>query len=351
MSEPRKKRRSGKRTALIVICVILAFILAGIAAAAIYIDYLYNRMEYVGPNGSTVSPEIASSIAQGEHVEIPPDNTDPIFDKEDITFQPDDTDHEGQGEHVVNIMLVGQDAREGESTQRSDSMILVTFNKSKETITLTSFMRDQYVQIPGYGATKLCHAYQYGGMSLLNQTIYNHFGVEIHGNLEVDFTGFEEIIDLLGGVDIELTSKEAKYLRQAGGWDVYKGMNRLPGDCALLYARLRSIDTDYRRAERQRNVMMSLMEEYKSQSYVKMVSLLNEILPLVKTNMTKAEIANYALDLFPMLSNAAIETNRIPVDGTFKGGYIRVYEGLDLWCQLNIDFAANREVLEEIFAK
>lgn len=350
MSEQQKKRNKGKRIALIVICILLALILAAIAAAAIYIDYLYNRMEFVGQDSSTVSPEIASSIAQGEHVEIPSDNTDLVIDQEDVTFQPDDTDHEGQGDHIVNIMLVGQDAREGEGTQRSDSMILVTFNTSKQTITLTSFMRDQYVQIPGYGATKLCHAYQYGGMSLLNQTIYNHFGVEIDGNLEVNFTGFENIIDLLGGVNIELTGKEAEYLQEKG-WDVHKGMNRLPGDAALMYARLRSIDTDYKRAERQRNVMMSLIEEYKNQSYVKMVSLLNEILPMVKTNMTKAEIANYALDLFPMLSSAEIQTNRIPVEGTFDPGYVRVYEGLDLWCQLNIDFEANREFLNEIFAE
>ena len=351
MSKPQKKRKNGKRIALIVLCVVLAVILAAIAAAAVYIDYLYNSMEYVPENDSTVSPEIASSMAQDEHVEIDPDSTDPIFNQDDITFAPDDTDHGGQGDHIVNIMLVGQDAREGEGTQRSDSMILVTFNKSTKTITLTSFMRDQYVQIPGYGATKLCHAYQYGGMSLLNQTIYNHFGVEIDGNLEVNFTGFEEIIDLLGGVEIELTSKEASYLRTAGGWDVTKGTNKLPGDCALLYARLRSIDTDYNRAERQRKVLISIMEAYRDQSYSKMISLLNKLLPLVKTNMTKSEITNYALELFPMVSDANIETMRIPVDGTFTPGYVRVYEGLDLWCQLNIDFEANREVLNEIFAE
>ena len=102
---------------------------------------------------------------------------------------------------------------------------------------------------------------------------------------------------------------------------------------------------------RQRNVMMSLFEAYKDLSYTQMLSLLHEILPLVKTNMTISDITGYAMDLYPMLSGAKVETLRIPVDGTFKGGFVRVSEGLKLWCQYNIDFDANRAVLEEVFAE
>ena len=116
-----------------------------------------------------------------------------------------------------------------------------------------------------------------------------------------------------------------------------------------MYARLRSIDTDYARAERQRNVMMSLFESYKDLSYPEMLSLLHEILPLLRTNMTMPEITGLALKLYPMFSGAEIETLRIPADGTFKGGYVKVSEGLKLWCQYNIDFEANRKLLEEIF--
>lgn len=351
-SDQQKKGKSGKgvRVTLIVLCVVLALILIIGVAAVLFMKFgVLNRINYEN-NSATISREEAESIAQQEWEEIDPDNTDPIFDENEITFE-DDVQHEGQGEHIVNIMLVGQDAREGQGRQRSDSMMLVTFNEKKGTITLTSFMRDEYVQIPGYGATKLCHAYAYGGMDLLNQTLYNHYGIEIDGNLEVDFSGFEDIIDYLGGVDIELTSAEAKYLKQAGHGYVKKGMCHLKGSTALLYARLRSIDNDYNRAERQRKVMLSLIDAYKDLSKTEMMTALYDILPYLTTNMSQQQIVGYATDLFPMLSGAEVETLRIPVDGTFKTGYIKVSEGMKLWCQLKIDFEANRKVLDEVFGE
>ena len=344
----KSDRKKSSRVVLIVLCIFLALIFMAMAGVAIYVTYLYNRMEYV-ENETTLSPEEASSLVLQDAETIAPDSTDPIVDHEDIVVEDEYVYHEGQGDHIVNIMLVGQDAREGESVQRSDTMMLVTFNLKNRTITLTSLMRDQYVKIPGYGKTKLNHAYQYGGMSLMNETLYNHFGIEVDGNFEVDFTGFEKIIDLLGGVEIDLTKKEVEYLKEKGFKNVTVGKNVLEGESALWYARLRSIDTDYARAERQRNVMMSLFESYKELSYPQMLSLLHEILPLLRTNMTMSEITNYALQLYPMLSGAEVETLRIPADGTFKGGFVKVSEGLKLWCQYNIDFEANRELLEKVF--
>ena len=345
MDKPRKN--GSVRIALIILCVVLATILVVMAGLAIYVNYLYNKMEYVDQH-TTLSPEEASSVAIQDAETIDPEDDDWV-NQDDIEFNDDYVYEEGQGDHIINIMLVGQDAREGESVQRSDTMMLVTFNLKTRTITLTSLMRDQYVKIPGHGSTKLNHAYQYGGMDLMNETLKNHFGIEVDGNFEVDFTGFEKIIDLLGGVEIDLTQKEVDYLKEKGFKNVKKGKNILEGESALWYARLRSIDDDYQRAERQRNVMMSLFESYKELSYAQMLSLLHEILPLVRTNMTMSEITNYALKLYPMLSGAEVETLRIPVDGTFKGGFVKVSEGLKLWCQYNIDFEANRKILEEVF--
>ena len=345
MAQPRQKNRG--RAALIVLCIFLAAIFVAMAGIAIYVTYLYNRMEYVGQD-TTLSPEEASSVALQDAETIDPDDED-LLDQDDVEVKDEYVYHEGQGDHIINIMMVGQDAREGENVQRSDTMILVTFNLKTRTITLTSLMRDQYVKIPGYGSTKLNHAYQYGGMSLMNETLYNHYGIEIDGNFEVDFTGFEKIIDLLGGVEIDLTKKEVEYLKEKGFKNVKVGKNVLEGESALWYARLRSIDNDYARAKRQQNVMMSLFESYKELSYPQMLSLLHEILPLLRTNMTMSEITNYAVQLYPMFSGAEVETMRIPVDGTFKGGFVKVSEGLKLWCQYDIDFEANREVLNKIF--
>ena len=348
MSKSPKKGAKGSRIAWIILCVVLSLILLTLSGVGIYVNYLYRQMEFVEQE-TTLSLEDAQDLAMQDAESIDPADDEDFINEEDITFQEGDLNHLGQGEHIVNIMLVGQDAREGENTQRSDTMILVTFNTETKNITLTSLMRDQYVKIPGYGKTKLNHAYQYGGMSLMNETLFNHYGIEIHGNFEVDFTGFEKIIDLLGGVELDLTAKEAKYLRGKGFKYVKEGVNVLPGESALWYARLRSIDTDYARAERQRKVMISLFEAYKEQSYTQMLALLHEILPLVRTNMTMSQITNYALELYPIFSGAQINTLRIPADGTFTGGYVKVSEGLKLWCQYNIDFEANRKLLDEVF--
>ena len=224
-------------------------------------------------------------------------------------------------------------------------MILVSINKSNSTITLTSFMRDQYVQIPGYKPNKLNAAYAFGGMQLLTKTLKLNFGVEIDGIVEVDFNGFENIIDLLGGVNITLTEKEAAHLKLTAG------LNRLNGEQALSYARIRSIDSDYARAKRQRTVVMALIEAYKDLPLDEMLSLMDEILPMVTTNLTNSQILGYAIDCFPVLASAKIQTLRIPVDGTFVGGLVEVRPNYYSWFQHSIDFAANREVLFDIFRR
>lgn len=348
----KKKKRNWKRTLLIVACVLLSLLLIAIIGAAIYADSLLDRINYIdSDNEHTLSASDASNIQANDPdaVTIDPDDDDAV-DADDIYIG--GAAPLEQGGHILNIMLVGQDRREGEGRQRSDSMILVTFNTSKKTITLTSFMRDQFVNIPGYGKTKLNHSYQYGGMKLLKETIYNHYGVNIHGMVEVDFSGFEDIIDLLGGVDIDLTSKEAKKMNGDGKWSLTSGVNHLDGEQALMYARLRSIDTDYKRAERQRNVLTAIIEEYKNQSLTQMLSLLEDILPLVTTNISKSDLTQYATSLFPMFSGAKVETLRLPADGTFTGGFVRVADiNKKVWCQYDIDFEANRQLLEAAFAE
>ena len=357
MSDPQKKRKKDwKRTTLVVLCIVLSVILVLLAIAGAVLNYLdtnfLDRLNYVSGD-TTISPEDASSIMGDELVTLDPNDTSPIVDASDVTLPPESNDPLGQGDHIVNILLIGQDARKGEGKQRSDSMILVTFNKSTRKITLTSFMRDSYVYIPGYGATKLCHAYQYGGMTLLNETIYNHYGIQVDGNVEVNFEGFEKIIDLLGGVEIELTSREAEFMNEDQGFSVKKGTQILNGEEALFYARIRHIDSDYKRTERQRKVIMSVFDEYKNQSLPRMLELMEEILPYVTTDMTKNEIKGYAMELFGMVAGSQMESMRLPAAGTYKDGYATVFDipGKYLSCQVEIDFEANKDILREIFKK
>lgn len=374
-----KKQNSWKKGILIAVCIFLALILIGMIFATVYVNYLLSRLNRVDPNNeSTMSPSQAldAMLTDPDLETVDPTGNETFIQIDDITFptelpvptdpeptqpteaqptepkptEPQPTEPDVYGDHLVNILLVGQDRRPGEGRQRSDSMILVSFNKSRDTITLTSFMRDQYVQIPGYKPNKLNAAYSFGGMNLLCQTLAKNFGVQVDGVVEVDFGGFEDIIDLLGGVEIKMTQKEVDYFNTFTDWNLVKGMNRLNGEQALAYARLREIDTDYRRAERQRTVVAALIEAYKSQPLSNLLGLLDDILPLITTNMSNSEILRYATDLFPMLSGAQMNTLRIPLEGTFDAGKVEVRPGFVAWFQYNIDFAANRDRLYEIFA-
>lgn len=352
--KPRKKKSKKKwvRVLLIALCVFLTLVLIAICTVWWYVDHLLNQIDYVTGDEHTMSSEEAEH-AQTEGLEsMDPDESLPDINDLPIETIPIDSlpaDPSQPVGDIVNILLIGQDRRPGEGRCRSDSMILVTFNKSNGTITMTSFMRDSYVQIPGYSNNKINHAYQFGGMSLLNQTLYVNYGVRVDGDVAVDFSQFEDVIDLLGGVDIKLTQAETKYLNEKYGWSLSVGQNRLNGAEALAYSRIRYIDNDYYRAERQRKVLQSLIDRYKSLSAVEMLSKLESVLGLVSTNMDKSRIISLATELFPMLSTSKFETQQIPAPGTFKGGDVQVRPGLKDWFQYDIDFVTNREILREIF--
>lgn len=353
-----KKKGTWKKVLLIVFLSILLLALLTVGAVGVYMNHLLNQVTPYDPsNDVTISPEEADKIIEEdpELVPVDPEENDDIPNMEDLTIPQETTppveEDPVNWDNVINIMLIGQDRLPGQGRQRSDAMILLTVNKSRGTITLTSFMRDQYVRIPGYKNNKMNAAYAFGGMKLLNETMETNFGVKVDGDIEVDFNNFEKLIDMLGGVDIKLTSKEAKYLNSAYGWKLSSGTERLNGAQALAYSRIRKIDSDYRRAERQRTVISSLINRYKSLPLTEMLSMVEDILPLVTTNMSKNEIIDIAVEVAPMLSGAELNTMRIPVDGTFRQGTVRVRAGLAAWFQYDIDFEANRKVLREMMAE
>jgi len=205
------------------------------------------------------------------------------------------------------------------------------------------------VQIPGYKPNKLNASYAFGGMKVLNETLKKNYGVLVDGNVKVDFVGFQKVIDMLGGVEITLTEAEAEYMNANHGYTFTEGTRRLTGSQALNYVRIRKLDSDYKRAERQRKVINSLIKEFKNLSVSEMLSVMDDLLPLVSTNMSKNTLVSYAKKLFPMLSSAQLNTLRIPVDGTFEAGTVQIREGYKGWMQYNIDFVANRQILGRLF--
>lgn len=237
-------------------------------------------------------------------------------------------------ENYISILLVGQDARSSESRARSDTMILVTVDKENKKIYLTSFLRDLYVQVPGYEDTRLNHSFAYGGMTLLSETLEKNFGVQIDNTVVVNFSSFTKVIDILGGVDIELTSGEAQIV------GVGSGMQHLNGTQALEYARIRKLDNDFGRTERQRKVLGALIESAKSMSLTTVTDLVNEIFPLVSTDMSNTDILGYAAELLPLLTDAEMITSSIPAEGTYTFNTIR---GMSV---IVADMEKNREILK-----
>lgn len=323
MSRKSSRSLAVQRMLLTVLCVVLGVLLAAMIGATVYAEHLLSRLNYVDPDAAspTLSPEEIASM-ENETDPVLPGFTAPEIQSADVDFGTGPQIQIGGGD-IVNILLVGQDA-EGETGARSDSMILCTFNKTKNTITMTSFLRDLYVKIPGYKKNRINAAYSFGGIQLLNQTLYENFGVKVDGNVQVDFSHFEKIIDLLGGVTIELTDAEARFIKMhIHHSKVTAGKNLLSGAEALFYARNRNdVDGDFSRTNRQRKLLNVLIDEYKNRKLTEMLGLLNDILPMVTTDMSKSDLTAYAVTLFPMLAKAEIRTQSIPVADSFYNARI-----------------------------
>lgn len=244
---------------------------------------------------------------------------------------------------VVNILLVGRDADAGNGT-RSDTMLLCSFNKRDDTITLTSFLRDLYVKIPGHHKDRINAAYAFGGIELLDETLLKNFGVEVDGNVEVDFSDFQEIIDLMGGVTLELTAAEARVINDhVRDKEVTEGTHLLDGRQALAYVRNRKdADGDFSRTNRQRKLLRAMAQAYKSKKLTQMLGLMEDILPMISTDISAIELTNYALTLLPMLNSAQIKTQSIPVEDGFR------YANVDGKAVLLPDMEKNIQALSDV---
>ena len=291
----RKRRSSPARSAMKLLCLMLGLVLTVMVGATVY---------FQAQMGMLPSLEEGLSKLDWELPELSLGKTDQIG---------------GRGSHVVNILLIGQDRREGEERARSDSMILCTFNKKTQQVIMTSFLRDLYVTIPGHGANRINAAYAAGGMELLDKTLEENFGLHIDGNVEVDFDRFAEIIDLLGGVELELRQDEADFINEETGSSLTAGWQRLAGEQALMYSRIRKLDADgdFSRTNRQRKVMSALLSAYRGSGAGTMVSLLKQVLPMLDTDLGNMKLLMLAAELAPMLGSAEIVSQHVPAPGTY----------------------------------
>ena len=315
-----------KRIGLISLCVFLALVLISLVAATILIEGMLGQIDRLTePTAPSTQPYIPDTIpAIPITVPTTPDTT--------ITHK-----------NLVNIMLVGQDRRNGGGRSNSDVMIVCTFNTKDKSITLTSFMRDLYVNIPGAGMNKLNAAYPMGGYTLLGETLLENFGVKVDHYVEVDFSGFKKAVNILGGIDMYLTAAEAEYMNttpwdglNSEGWALHAGVNHLNGDMALAYSRIRAIGYDYERTERQRKVLTAMIDKCKGMDIGTAMNLMNQLLGCVRTDMTDAEITRYALELFPLLSGNLTQ-QRIPIEGSYEDNHNVIIPDYDMNHQFLVD--------------
>ena len=255
-----------------------------------------------------------------------------------------------EDEDVSNLLLIGQDRREGQDRQRSDSIIICSVNKEKGKIVLTSIMRDLYVPIPGYKDNRINAAYQFGGMELLDEVIEENLGIHIDGNIEVDFDGFMEALSVLGDLDIELNATEANYLNEHSdlsetdeiGWELKEGMNSMTPAQLLAYSRTRFIgNSDWERTERQRKVLTAAYEKAKKMNVFNLVRLAYKIFPNFTTDLSIGQVAGY---IYTVLTGSieGLESYRIPVDGTYN--CVTLAPGMEV---LIPDLTANSSYLQQ----
>ena len=319
----KQTHKTGKSKALTVLNTLLAIILALMLCVTALAHALMNKMNRVD---NSQSDGILGNLSMNS-----------------ILTQEEKENLIGEEKNIINIMLIGQDRREGEGRARSDAMILLTINKNTKSVILTSFLRDLYVEIPGYGGNRLNASYAYGGMELLNKTLEQNFGIYVDGNVEVDFSQFAQIVDLVGGVNITLRSDEAREINAELGTSLTEGTQHLNGNQALTYARIRKVDADgdFSRTQRQRTLINAIVQQVKDNGIVKLMGIVEDVLPMVTTDMSNTEILGYATALLPMITGINITNQRIPADGAYS------YASVDGMSVLKADMDANRQILRE----
>lgn len=194
---------------------------------------------------------------------------------------------------ITNIALYGLDSRNHDYKGLSDVIMIASINSKTNNVKLISIARDTYVDVPGYGKTKITHAYSYGGAELAIQTLNENFGLNITDYVTANFDSLAEVIDAVGGVDIEVSEAERQQINAyllAGEPLRETGMVHLNGPQAVSYARIRKIDSDNMRTQRQRNVLEQVFQNAKTISPLQYPALVRQLTPLVETSLSNEEI-------------------------------------------------------------
>lgn len=339
-----KKKRSVWKIILIVFACILLLLLLLAAAAYIYINVMLDKIDRTEITGNL-------SLSEEEIYDDPtvdePDSLEYIDEaKQDFENAQKLEIPETKG--VSNILLIGTDRHGANENGRSDSMMLVSFNYDTQKIHITSLMRAMYVCIPrpdGQVWGMLNAAYSWGGPNLLVDTVELNFRIKIDHYVVVNIAAFEKAVDLLGGVEITLSELEAAHVKSNSGIITPAGTQLLNGAQARAYCQIRYIDNDFVRTSRQRKVIMLLMNKVKGADLGTVLSLADQILPLVNANVSNSQIIQYATGILPMLNNPVTQ-RMLPIENESGKTYTGIIYvgGREMY---KVDFETNIKALHE----
>ncbi len=256
---------------------------------------------------------------------------------------------------VYHILLIGNDSRSQDEEGRSDAMILLSISSKTKTIQMISLLRDMYVEIPGHDGNRLNAAYAFGGAELLLETVRQNLGIEVNRYIVVNFQAFANLVDAVGGVDLELSNEEVQWVNAyLNEYNMLRnmpidtdyldtslsGMIHLNGPQALAYSRNRYIGTDFGRTERQRKVLSAVIKKLPLAAVTNMKELIDGLFPNLTTNLTKGECLRLSLQAGKFAVYELVQSS-VPVSGTYSNASIR---GMTV---LQVDFEANKKYLQE----
>ena len=282
-SNDRDNEQERKRRAAPVVKILLGVLLAIVVVAVVVIALLIHRYH------SLLDYQEVSS--------------------EDVSLAPEPVEFD-------HILVVGLDADDPEGGTRTDTMILVTVNPETEEIILTSFLRDLYVEVPEHGQMRLGYAYAAGGMGLLQSTLRENFDINVDRYVTIDFAAFRTIIDVLGGLELELTETDLKYIFP--GEEKQPGKYLLDGAHSLVYAYWIENRDDEARTLRQRTVMSMVFEKLQALSAAELDTMLVETLPKITTDLSEADCYSVLFGLAG-LSGYPIRSQQFPFAEQWEG--------------------------------
>ena len=221
---------------------------------------------------------------------------------------------------IINILVMGTDARDVTIERgRSDTMLIVSYNKKTAEVKMVSLLRDALVPIQDHDWNRLNTAYAFGGAGLAINTMNDLFGLDLQNFVVIDFTGAAEFIDKIGGVDVNLTKAEVDYYSAFIHQDLVVGMNHMDSKLAMAHMQNRTTDSDFGRARRQRDVITAVMNKILTgMSITEISDLIDYAMTIVKTNIPATTLVSLATSVLSNASKLSFSSQQVPYADSYQ---------------------------------